>query len=155
MNVTDIEIVDRGERQSALRALVHAPARELFELIANPHRHHEFDGSGSVRPDVIGPRRLEVGDKFTTGLRMGPVKYKMTCTATDVVEDRVVAWLHPGGHTWRYELEAVDANATVVTETFDWREAKVARVFEWAKVPERNERGIRSTLRTLQGLYPV
>jgi hypothetical protein len=34
-------------------------------------------------------------------------------------EGRRIAWRHIGRHTWRYELEPIDATTTVVTETFD------------------------------------
>ncbi|MFB9745448.1 hypothetical protein ACFFOU_30410 [Pseudonocardia sulfidoxydans] len=38
--------------------VVAAPPATVFALLADPHRHHEFDGSGSVRAAVTGPHRL-------------------------------------------------------------------------------------------------
>jgi uncharacterized protein YndB with AHSA1/START domain len=49
-------------------AVVAAPPAEVFALIANPHRHHEFDGSGTVQAAVSGPERLGMGDRF--GMKM-------------------------------------------------------------------------------------
>ena len=38
---------------------INAPAEEIFELLADPRRHHEFDGSGSVQAaNVNAPARL-------------------------------------------------------------------------------------------------
>lgn len=41
--------VDAGPRAVSRRITVHAPAAEIFALVANPHRHPELDGSGTVR----------------------------------------------------------------------------------------------------------
>ena len=48
------ERVETGEHQVSYRATVAAPAHELWAMLADPHRHHEADGSGTVRPKVSG-----------------------------------------------------------------------------------------------------
>ena len=40
--------------------------------------------------------------------------------------DRVIAWAHPGGHRWRWELEPDGNGGTVLTETYDQSTARFA-----------------------------
>ena len=83
------ERVETGEHQVSYRVTVAAPAHELWAMLADPHRHHEADGSGTVRPKVSGPHRLAVGDRFRVAMRKYGVPYTMTLTATAVDEDEL------------------------------------------------------------------
>lgn len=148
-----IETVDRGARRVARQARVNAEAHELFRMLANPHRHHEADGSGTVKPRVIGPRELQVGDRFRVNMRMGGIPYAITSTATDIVPDGVVEWQHPGKHRWRWELEPQEDGSTIVTEIFDYTGSPGAVVLEKLKVPERNALSIEHSLAKLQRRY--
>ncbi len=148
-----IERVDRGPRQVARRARVTADAHDLFAILANPHRHHEVDGSGTVKPQVIGPRELRAGDRFRVAMKMRGIPYTMTCVATEVVPDRVVEWQHPGKHRWRWEFEPQDDGTTLVTEVFDYRPSPIAMLLERLKVPALNAKGIRDSLHRLQQRY--
>ena len=57
MTTAAVETVDTGRRKVARRVVVHASAPDVFALIADPHRHPELDGSGTVRDvPVRGPR---------------------------------------------------------------------------------------------------
>ena len=145
-----IERVDRGHRQVVRGARVAADAHDVFALLANPHRHHEIDGSGTVKPQVIGPRELRAGDKFRVSMQMHRIPYSLTSTATEIVPDRVVEWQHPGKHRWRWELEPQDDGTTLVTEVFDYRPSPIAGLLERMKVPARNANSIRATLGRLQ-----
>jgi hypothetical protein len=142
-------VVDAGERQVSRSIVINAPVGELFALVVNPHRHHELDGSGTVRDQAKGPERLSAGDTFVVRMRMYGIPYTITSTATQVEQDRVVEWKHPGGHRWRYEFEALGPSQTRVTETFDYRDSKAAKVYEWFGIPGRNAAGIESTLEKL------
>ena len=111
------ERVETGEHQVSYRATVAAPAHELWAMLADPHRHHEADGSGTVRPKVSGPHRLAVGDRFRVAMRKYGVPYTMTLTATAVDEDELVEWAHPGGHRWRWAFrDNGDGTTEVNTE---------------------------------------
>ena len=145
--------VETGERQVARSLVVHASADELFSLIANPHRHHEFDGSGTVRDRAKGPEQLSAGDSFVVHMKMFGLPYTITSTATEIEQGRVVEWAHPGGHRWRYEFEPLGPAETRVTETFDYRASKAAKVFELIGVPRRNAQGIEQTLIRLARKY--
>lgn len=148
-----IEKVDAAPRVVALRARVNASMHELWRMLANPHRHHEVDGSGAVQTRVIGPRELELGDRFRVDMRMMGVPYAITSTVTALEQDRLVEWQHPGGHRWRWELEAQPDGSTIVTESFDYSTARAPRIIERIKAPERNAVSIRDSLAALQRRY--
>jgi len=147
-----IETINAGNRQVSRRAVVDAPASEIFDLVANPHRHHELDGSGTVGANITGPERLSAGDTFGTHMKQFGMNYKTTSTATRVEENAVVEWQLGIGQKWRWELRPLGPESTEVTETWDIREvpAIAAGVFKLAGMYGRNGRGIEETLRKLQ-----
>lgn len=153
MSTATVTTVDSGERQVSRSVVVQAPAQELFELVANPHRHHELDGSGTVRANAKGPDQLAQGDTFTVRMKMYGVPYMITSTATRVEPGRVVEWKHPGGHRWRWEFEELGPSETRVSETFDYRETMLAKPYELMGIPDRNAKGIEQTLAKLARTY--
>jgi uncharacterized protein YndB with AHSA1/START domain len=137
-------------RSVSRSVVVDAPPAAVFALLADPARHADLDGSGTVRGQLRGPRRLRLGSRF--GMRMHLlVPYVITNTVVELEEDRRIAWRHLGRHVWRYELEPVDGG-TRVTETFDWSGALSPRVLELLGYPDRNARGIEATLPRLKAL---
>lgn len=150
MTVSTLKTEDTGPRRVSRSVQVAAPVAEVFALIADPHRHHDLDGSGTVRDvDVKGPHRLQEGDRFTVGMTQYGVPYKITSTATAVEENHVVEWQHPLGHKWRWELAEVSPGTTKVTETFDYSTAKLPFVIELTGYQKKNAEGIESTLTAL------
>ena len=154
MSSSAVTTVDAGPKRVAKRILVNAPAAEIFALVADPHRHAELDGSGTVRDvDVKGPHHLAVGDKFTVGMKQYGLPYKITSTATDVQEGKVVEWQHPLGHKWRWELTPGGDGATEVTETFDYSTAKVPLMITAFGYDKKNADGMASTLERLAARF--
>lgn len=153
MSAGTVQTVDLGPRQVARRIIVDAPARQLFELVGDPHRHHEIDGSGTVQAKVTGPHSLAVGDRFSVAMSFKAVPYKITSTATDVVPSEAIEWQHPMKHRWRWEFRAIDDGHTEVTEIWDYRQNKAARLLELMRYPKRNAAGIEATLRGLAQRY--
>ena len=137
-------------RSVSRSVVVQAPAERVFDLLADPARHAEFDGSGTVRGRLRGPERLARGTRFGMRMRMG-VPYVISNTVVEFEEGRRIAWRHVGRHVWRYELEPV-AGGTRVTETFDWSGALFPPGLELARVPRRNARSIEQTLPRLKAL---
>ncbi|BBY76379.1 hypothetical protein MPRF_32780 [Mycolicibacterium parafortuitum] len=154
MTISTLKTEDAGPRAVSRSVQVSAPVAALFELIADPHRHPEIDGSGTVRDvDVKGPHRLNTGDKFTVGMTQYGVPYKITSKVTAVEENRVVEWEHPLGHRWRWELAEVGPGATKVTETFDYSTAKLPVMIELLGMQKKNADGIESTLLALANRF--
>lgn len=145
-------VIECGPRKIARRITVNASAAEIFAPLADPHRHHEVDGSESVRAAVSGPTRLALGDTFTMSMKLG-VPYQTTSTVTALTPDELIEWEPKGGHRWRWELRALDATTTEVTETFDYSRSRAAKVLEIVGLPRRNARGIEASLRKLRAQY--
>ncbi|GAB7045967.1 SRPBCC family protein [Catenuloplanes indicus] len=149
-----VTTVDTGERRVSRRAVVNAPVAELFALVADPHRHAELDGSGTVRADTVeGPHRLAAGDRFTVPMRQMGVPYKITSVVTGYDENRLVEWQHPLGHRWRWEFADAGDGRTEVTETFDWGTSRSPLMARLLGFPAQNAKGITATLSALVQRY--
>jgi uncharacterized protein YndB with AHSA1/START domain len=111
----------------SVERVIPAPASEIFELLVNPARHRDIDGSGTVRdPKGETVERLELGSQFGMSMVMG-VPYSMRSTVVELEPDRRIAWQTRGhgtlgrsfgGRIWRYELEPVEGG-TLVRESWD------------------------------------
>lgn len=146
-----VSSIDAGARRVARRAVVRAPAAAIFALVADPHRHHELDGSGTIRDaPVVGPHELSVGAEFSVPMRQHGFRYKIRSRVTAFEPDRLVEWQHPAGHRWRWEFEETSPGTTVVTETFDYSTARAPRLLELFGSPKQNAAGITKTLEGLQ-----
>lgn len=150
MTAAEVSTVDTGARHVTRRVSVQAPPAEVFDLIADPHRHPELDGSGTVRDSqVVGPTRLSEGAHFTVGMKQYGLPYKITSTVTGFEDDRLLEWQHPLGHRWRWELAETEPGVTQVTETFDYSTSKAPRLLEAFGQPGKNAVGITATLQAL------
>ncbi len=131
-----------------------APASAIFDLLANPTRHEEIDGSDMVqgaRPS--GPERLSLGARFGMDMKfLGVVPYRISNEVVEFVENERIAWRHFGHHIWRYELEAIDDHTTRVTESFEWGTARFPPVYEWVGYPKQHEQNIAATLERLDAV---
>lgn len=117
------EIVPTGSIfAKSARIVIEAPAAKIFDLVANPRRHLDFDGSGHLKGSATGPERLSLGAKFGMAMEW-KAKYRTVNSVVEFEEGRQIAWSHFAKHRWRYELRALDSNTTEVTETFDGRTA--------------------------------
>lgn len=113
----DVETVER---------VIPAPPEKIFDLLADPRRHHDIDGSGTVREPKYSPERLSLGATFGMAMKLG-IPYSMKSTVVEYEENRRIAWQTRGpgklgqklgGQIWRYELEPVDGG-TRVRESWD------------------------------------
>jgi uncharacterized protein YndB with AHSA1/START domain len=143
--------------QVSVERLIPAPAEAIFDLLADPARHHELDGSGHVQAPKAAPTRLSMGSSFSMDMRMG-VPYRMVSTVIEFDEARRIAWQtrgptaigrFVGGRIWRYELEPEDGG-TLVRETWDIsQESKVTRPMVRGAA-EQTRRDMETTLATIE-----
>ena len=129
--------------------VVPSPPGAIFDLLADPRRHCEIDGSGSVRQSEIdAPERLSLGARFGMKMRI-VVPYRITNEVVEFEEGRRIAWRHFGGHVWRYILEPV-AGGTKVTEQFDWTNNRSPLMLKVMRAQENNAKAIERTLENLR-----
>jgi uncharacterized protein YndB with AHSA1/START domain len=157
--VTTIE--DTADQVSVER-VVPAPPELIFELLTHPERHHEFDGSGTVRQarrsgDRAG-QPVGLGDSFGMDMKWG-IPYFTHNVVREFAENRLIAWqtLAPApldkvftGRTWRYELEPVEGG-TLVRETWDISTEKpLTRALIRNRLKGLTRRNMRTTLERIE-----
>lgn len=116
----------------SVERVIRASPEQVFAVIADPHRHQEIDGSGTVRDARGEPQRLALGSEFGMSMKWF-LPYAMKSRVIEYDENRRIAWqtvpAYPlgdrvaGGRIWRYELEPV-AGGTLVRESWDITQEK-------------------------------
>ena len=117
---------------------IEAPATLIFEVLANPQRHMDFDGSDMLRGAVLDRPISDVGDTFTMKMHRLGDDYLMINYVVEFEQDRRIFWEPapgdpsraegddpskvgiPAGYRWGYILTPDGNDATVVTEVFDY-----------------------------------
>jgi len=152
-----VTVVDAGAQQISRSVEVAAPAAELYAFAADPRRHCELDGSGTVRDNIRMPAELAVGSKFSTNMKLFGVPYRITSTVTALKPNELVEWRHPVGHRWRWEFASLSPTLTRVTETFDYRTAGALKnklnYYTLIGARKSNASGIEATLAKLRERY--
>ena len=143
--------VRMAEHKVSRSIVIDAPAARVFDLLSDPSRHHEFDGSGTVRDSTFGPERLTEDAEFGMNMRMFGVSYRMVNRVVDFEKDRRVAWKTAGPQRWCYELEELPEGGTRVTETFDYSRGPWF-VHILLGVPAKNAAAMERTLLRLREL---
>jgi hypothetical protein len=120
---------------------IDAPAHEIFQILADPVRHTEFDGSAALRGVGSAGVISGVGDVFVMKMfypHLGD--YEMNNHVVEYEPDRRIGWEpeagrgHPAaapdsprparwGQRWSYQLTPDGPDATVVTEIYDCSQA--------------------------------
>ena len=141
-----MSLLPRSLATASVERVISAPAEKIFELLADPSRHPEIDGSGTVKGAVEGSRRLQLGDEFGMDMRIGG-PYQMTNRVVELEPDRRIAWqgrptisaaaLVLGGRIWRYELEPVPGG-TRVRETWDLTHERTPFPLAMRSITKRN-----------------
>lgn len=132
--------------------VIKASPEAIFEVLADPARHGEIDGSGMVQNVRGESKRLELGSTFGMDMKFGGfLPYRISNTVVEFEENRLIAWQHFGKHRWRYELEPVDGG-TRVTESFDWSTSVFPKAIELMGYPKQHPANMEATLERLATL---
>jgi hypothetical protein len=141
---------------SVERVIAASPA-EIFGVIADPGRHPEIDGSGTVVKTKPGASHaLTLGSVFGMSMKMG-IPYVMSNTVIEFEQDRRIAWKtvvsgfvgrFVGGRIWRYELEPTDGG-TLVRESWDISQDKQSAFLRRGKVGSATADAMTKTLEKL------
>lgn len=131
--------------------VINASPEAIFDVLADPARHGEIDGSGMVQRHRGQSTRLELGSRFGMDMQLGPLPYRISNRVVEFEEASLITWAHFGGHRWRYRLEPVDGG-TKVTESFDWSTSRLPQAIELAGYPKKHPASMEATLERLAGL---
>ena len=136
--LAQIEAVLEETKPIEVSRRIGAPAAAIFEILANPRRHVDFDGSNMRRGAVLDRPISEVGDTFTMKMHRLGDDYLMLNYVVEFEPDRRIFWEPapgdpsraegndpskvgiPAGYRWGYILTPDGDDATVVTEVFDY-----------------------------------
>lgn len=142
----------------SVERVIAAPASQLYPLVADPARHKDIDGSGTVLEaiEVAAPGTLlTVGEEFGMDMDFGG-KYSMTSKVIEAEPNKRFAWQSRphknsakwrfifGGRIWRYEFEEVEGG-TLVRESWDLSQEPLRMVIIGYKVTTK-----RNMARTLE-----
>ena len=142
-----------AEQMVSVTREIDASPEAIFDLLADPARHGDIDGSGTVQDVRGGSQRLSLGSKFGMSMKFGPLPYRVSSTVVEFEENRLIAWAHFGKHRWRYDLEPLDGGArTRVTETFDWSTSAFPKGIELAGYPKKHPANMEASLARLAEL---
>ncbi|MCQ3810211.1 MAG: SRPBCC family protein [Acidimicrobiia bacterium] len=128
--------------------VVPAAPEEIFALLADPARHVEIDGSGTVHRLITGQGSMQLGSEFTMAMKAYGFPYRMTSKVVEYEENRLIAWCNLVKNRWRYELEPVEGG-TRVTESADYRSIRFPHLTMWLIRDELIEDSIATTLDNL------
>ena len=132
---------------------VDASPEAIFDLLADPARHREIDGSGTVKESKASPRRLSQGATFGMSMRMG-LPYSMVNEVVEFEENRRIAWQPRmsgrlgrivGGRVWRYELVPVEGG-TLVRESWDLSQDPLRFLLRRGPTPRQTKENMTRTL---------
>ena len=76
-----------NDNVASVERLIAAPPERIFDLLADPDRHQEIDGSGTVRGTPEGSQRLALGSKFGMSMHAG-IGYSMESAVVEFEENR-------------------------------------------------------------------
>jgi len=112
-----------------------APAKDVFELIADPSRQPEWDGNDNLASSNSA-RVRRLGDVFVMTNTSGKIRENHIVAFE---EGRLIAWRPSGvgepqpGHEWRWEVEPIDESSCRVTHTYNWTDLTDENRFERAR----------------------
>lgn len=121
-----LSLVESAEQITVSRT-VHAPVERVFALLADPDRHPDIDGSGTLRRARTHAVLTGVGDTFGMSMHRAELgDYQSQSLVVAYQRDKEIGWApgppgrEPFGHTYTYRLEPDGDDRTVVSLTYDW-----------------------------------
>jgi hypothetical protein len=142
-----------------VQRVIRASPVAVFDLLADPARHVDIDGSGTVKASRGGGRRLALGDSFGMDMLLG-VAYSTRNVVVEFDENRRIAWQTLAaapldrfitGRIWRYELEPVEGG-TLVKQSWDLRTEGPLSKLAVRRMAPMTERNMNRTLERIAEL---
>jgi hypothetical protein len=124
-------VTDDEYQPVAVSRRICAPAHDIFQVLANPLQHPEFDGSDMLQEAVSRTAVSGAGDVFVMKMYYSEIgEYEMNNHVVEYEQDRRIGWEpesgrgHPDagnswGQRWSYQLTPDGPDVTIVTEVYD------------------------------------
>jgi uncharacterized protein YndB with AHSA1/START domain len=148
-----------SDKSITVSRTIDASTSEVFNVLTNPERHAELDGSGFVLSDEKSDRITGTGQVFRmnmSGPHMGG-DYQTDNTVTGYDANHLVAWqtapadTDPPGWEWVWQLEAQGSDATEVTLTYDWSKVTDQELLKKISFPLVEQAALEQSLDNLAG----
>jgi uncharacterized protein YndB with AHSA1/START domain len=145
------------EKRITVERTINASTDAVFDVLSNPARHVELDGSGFVQSGEKVDRIQQTGDLFVmnmAGDHMGG-DYRTDNHVVGFSPNQLLAWktapagTEPPGWQWVWELEAQGSGTTVVRHTYDWSDVTDQQLLEKVGFPLVTEQQMQDTLQRL------
>lgn len=142
------------DQRISVQRSIPASAADVFEVLSNPRRHPDLDGSGFIRSVVHGDRITETGQVFTVdmeGDHMGG-EYQTENHVTGYDHNRLLSWQtapagsEPPGWEWTWDLEAQGPGSTLVTHTYDWSRVDDPQILSKVRFPLVSQHAMETSL---------
>ena len=146
-----------AEQQVSVSRVIAAPPEAIFDVLTDPARHSEIDGSGMVQSDDKTQRIQKVGDVFTMNMHaehMGG-DYQTDNHVVAYDPNKLVGWktapagTEPKGWQWVYRLEDNGSGSTDVSLTYDWTAVTDPELLEKNLFPMVSEEQMEESLAKL------
>lgn len=145
------------ETQVSASRTIDAPAEKIFDVLSNPERHAQIDGSGMVQSDDKTDRITATGQVFTMNMhwdKMGG-DYKTDNHVIGYEENKLLAWAttpageEPAGWEWIWEITSQGSDSAEVSITYDWSAVTDKDVLKQVSFPVVSEEELESSLANL------
>lgn len=137
--------------------VIDASADAIFNVLSNPERHAQIDGSGMVQSDEKSDRITAVGQMFTMNQHWDKQggDYKTDNHVVGYDHNKLLAWktaeagTEPAGWQWVWELAPQGPDSTEVTLTYDWSAVTDSKVLKQVSFPAVSAHDLQSSLNNL------
>ena len=143
--------------------ILDVPAKDVFEVLTLPARHHEFDGSDTVRAADDSERITASGQKFVMNMHREAMggDYRIHNFVTAYDENKMIGWqpapeaedgtapTEPLGWEWLYELKSLGNDSTEVSLTYDWSHVTDPKLLEKVGFPAIPQEDLEQSLNLL------
>ncbi|QCW50170.1 polyketide cyclase [Nocardioides dongxiaopingii] len=145
------------DKRITVQRTIDAPTTAVFDVLSNPQRHADLDGSGFVISDDRSDRITATGQTFRmnmSGDHMGG-DYQTDNHVTGYDENKLLAWqtapagVEPPGWEWVWELEANGPDATDVTLVYDWSNVTDPAILQKVSFPLVSQSQLEDSLANL------
>lgn len=137
--------------------IIDASSDAIFDVLSNPEKHAQIDGSGMVQSDEKTDRITAVGQVFTMNMfwdKLGG-DYRTDNHVVGFDENKLLAWKtadsgqEPAGWEWVWELEPQGPDSTNVSVTYDWSSVTDKDVLKKISFPVVEQESLEESLGNL------